>query len=237
MGANGRLFQAAGAAAAMAGLIGLTSSDIEIQDALRTQRWEYASDWIPHPVVRLTTTLPVAVNRAEGVTIVQARWGFEVGAGRPIGNARDDRLQESRLWSSMLSKSPCLIASTGIYEMIKKPEKTSYWFRRQDQKPIVMPGLAGERNIKGEKRLCAAIITTEPNKFFGQFHNRQVCALATKELDAWMSAEEPAEAMQLLHPPAEKDWEAVPVEDRIFKHGRIEMDDLVPTGPPVRWKA
>lgn len=219
----------------MAGLIGLTASDIDLQDALGTTRWEYDDKWIPHPVVRLTTTLPIAVNKDDGRAIIRARWGFDVGAGRPIGNARDDRLTESPMWKSMLGKTPCLIASSGIYEQIKEPKKQSYWFRRVDRKLIVMPGLWGERKVKGEARPCAVIVTTTPNAFFKQFHDRQVCALAKDELDRWMSARTPEAALALLHAPPNDEWEAVPVDDMIFQHGRREMEHLVPVGEPVRY--
>lgn len=220
----------------MAGLIGLTASDIDIQDALQVKRWKYDDEWIPHPVVRLTTTLPIAVNRPEGRAIVRARWGFDVGAGRPIGNARDDRLMESTLWKSMLAKTPCLFVTTGVYEQIREPEKKSYWFRRVDQKPIVMPGLSSERGVKGEKRMCAAIVTTSPNRLFGQFHDRQVCTLSGNELDGWMKETDPERALKLLHPPKDDEWEAVPIDDAIFGHGRREMEHLRPVGGPVRWK-
>jgi putative SOS response-associated peptidase YedK len=219
----------------VAGLIGLTASDIDIQDALGIGKWEYDGDWIPHPVVRLSTTLPVGVNRGKERAIVRARWGFDVGSGRPVGNARDDRLLESRLWSSLLGKSPCLFVTTGIYEMIKEPKKTSYWFRRVDRKPIVMPGLCGERGADGEKRLCAAIVTTKPNRFFGEYHDRQVCTLRRDELDAWMTTTDQTKALRLLHPPADDEWETVPVDDRIFRPGRVEMEHLVETGAPMRW--
>lgn len=220
----------------MAGLIGLTSSDIELQDALRVRRWEYEGAWIPHPVVRLTTTLPIAVNRADGPAVVRGRWGFNVGAGRPIGNARDDRLMESRLWSSLLGKSPCLVPSTGIYEQVREPKKTSFWFRRRDRKPMVMPGLWGERNVNGEKQLCCAIVTTTPNAFFKAFHDRQVCTLGPDEFDAWMTETDPRRLVKLLQPPTNDDWEAVPVDDRIFSPGRREMEDLIERGPPLRWE-
>lgn len=219
----------------MAGLIGLKSSDIEIQDALRVQRWKYDAPWIPHPVVRLTTTLPIAVNDPEGRAIVRARWGFDVGAGRPIGNARDDRLLESPLWRGLLGKNPCLFVSTGIYEQVRAPEKRSYWFRRRDQKPIVMPGLWAERGVRGEKRICAAIVTTRPNEFFARFHDRTVCTLARDEFEAWMTEADPTRATRRLHAPENDEWEAVPVDDRIFAHGRREMEDLVPIGEPVKW--
>src|SRR5919106_1691998 len=104
------------------------------------------------------------------------------------------------IWRSMLAKTPCLFVSTGIYEQVKEPKKVSYWFRRVDRKPIVMPGLWSERGVKGEKRLCAAIVTTTPNEFFGQFHDRQVCTLAPDEYDAWMTTTDPAKAVKLLHP-------------------------------------
>lgn len=222
----------------MAGLIGLTADDIVIQDALGAIRWAYEGEWIPHPVVRLTTTLPVAVNAKDGEReVVRARWGFNVGSGRPIGNARDDKLNVSRMWSSMLGKTPCLFASTGIYEMIKDSEgnKQSYWFRRTDQKPIVMPGLSGVRNVKDSAVLCGAIVTTEPNAFFKQYHNRQVCTLTPKEADVWMTETDPDELMALLHAPTNDEWEAVPVADRIFQKGRVEMEHLVETGEPERW--
>jgi putative SOS response-associated peptidase YedK len=92
--------------------------------------------------------------------------------------------------------------------------------------------------MKGEKRICAAIVTTEPNDFFGRYHARQVCALSdTKEMDAWMDETSQDKALKLLHPPRDDEWEAVPVEDRVFKHGRIEMEDLVPSGKPERHAA
>ena len=220
----------------MAGLIGLQAADIDIQDAFQVKRWKYEGEWIPHPVVRLTTTLPIAINEPDGRSIVRARWGFDVGAGRPIGNARDDRLTESRMWSSMLGKLPCLFAATAIYEQIREPEKISYWFRRRDQKPIVMPGLASERGKGDDKQWCAAIITTKPNDFFQQFHDRQVCALEAHELDAWMGERDPRKALKLLHAPDNKAWEAVPIDDRIFGAGRRELSDLVPIAEPIRWK-
>lgn len=69
---------------------------------------------------------------------------------------------------------------------------------------------------------------------FGQFHDRQVCSLEPDEFDEWMSETDPKRLVALLHPPAEAAWEAVPVDDRIFRHGRIETEDLIPIGAPVR---
>lgn len=222
----------------MAGLIGLTSNDIEVQDALGATRWKYEGEWIPHPVVRLTTTLPAAVTTEDGEReVVRVRWGFPVGP-RPVGNARDDRLQESPMWSKMLGtqKHHALFVTTGIYEMIKTDAgKQSYWFRRRDGRPIVMPGLVGPRNLHGEDRLCGAIITTDPNQFFAQYHNRQVCSLEQGEMDAWMQAD-PDKAPGLLHATPNDTWEAVPVDARIFGKGRREMEDLVAMGDPERWE-
>ncbi len=219
----------------MAGLIGLTSGDLDIQDALGAVHWRYDGDWIPHPVVRLTTTLPVAVEQEDGRAIVRARWGFPVGAGRPVGNCRDDRLTDSRMWASMFGTSHCLFAATGVYEMVRDgSKKTSWWFRRVDGDPIVMPGLIGERTVHGENRLCAAIVTTEPSAFFGRFHDRQVCSLDEAGRDKWMGETDKEKLFKLLRPAPDDEWEAVPVDGKIFGKGIREMEDLVETGRPVR---
>jgi len=221
----------------MAGLIGLTSSDIEVQDATGAVRWAYEGEWVPHPVVRLTTTLPAAITAADGVREVRrVRWGLPVGP-RPVGNARDDKLVASPLWSKMLGTGHALFVSSGIYEMVQGPDgKRSYWFRRRDGRPIVMPGLVAPRRLDGEERLCGAIITTAPNRFFGRYHARQVCSLEPDRLDDWMGADAQT-ALDLLRPAPEDAWEAVPVDDRIFAKGRREMDDLVAVGEPERWQA
>lgn len=99
-----------------------------------------------------------------------------------------------------------------------------------------MPGLCGVRRLHDEKRLCAAIITTKPNAFFAGYHDRQVCTLEDDELDAWMTASGPEEALRLLQPPDVDAWEVVPVDDRIFGRGRPELEDLVPIGEPERWE-
>ncbi len=217
----------------MAGLIGLTANDMEVQDALGAVHWDYQGQWAPHPVVRLTTTLPIAVQ-SEVREIRRARWGFPVSAGRAVGNCRDDKLTESPLWASMFGKRHCMVAATGIYEMVRENGiKTSYWFRRRDGRPIIMPGLVSERNIEGHLRLCCGIITTQPNQFFGRFHDRQVCVLEDDEMDAWMAAGHPGDMRRLLHAPADEDWEAVPVDNRIFQPGRRIMSDLQPLGAPL----
>lgn len=212
------------------------ASDIDVQDATGAVRWAYDGEWVPHPVVRLTTTLPVAVERDGERTVVRARWGFPVGP-RPVGNARDDKLQASPMWSKMLGRTHGLAVSTGIYEMVKKDGgKRSYWFRRRDQRPIVMPALYAMRRVKEQDVLCMAIVTTEPNDFFGQYHARQVCALEGDGLDRWMAASDAEEAMACLAAPPEDTWEAVPIDDRLFGKGRRELEDLVPTGEPERWE-
>lgn len=221
----------------MAGLIGLTADDMVIQDALSAKEWRFGMEWIPRPVCRLTTTLPVGVldETLDDIVVEPARWGFPVGP-RTVGNARDDKLQTSPMWSAMLGRSHCLVATSGIYEMVRDgDEKTSYWFRRRDQKPIVMPGLISERTVKGEQKTCVAIVTTEPNEFFGQYHGRQVCNLLPGEEEQWLRADETA-AMKLLKPASPEDWEVVPVDNRIFAPGRREMEDLVEVGAPVQFE-
>ncbi|HET6399605.1 MAG TPA: SOS response-associated peptidase family protein [Candidatus Thermoplasmatota archaeon] len=217
----------------MAGLIGLQAADIEVQDALGSTRWAY-DGWVPHPVVRLTTSMPVAVAAPEGRTVVKARWGFPVGP-RPVGNARDDKLRASPLWSGMLQDGRALAVATGVYEMADVGgRRQALWFRRIDGRPIVMPALVADRGIKGGQRLCAAIVTTQPNAFFGRFHDRQVCELDALQATAWLHAASVEDALALLAAPPEEAWEAVPVDGRIFRPGRVEAEHLVQVAPALR---
>src|SRR5947199_5525 len=96
----------------MAGLIGLTSSDIEIQDALRTSRWEYQSDWErtgrpPHGeshvakhVGQITLSHPQHGNlrasertHEEELLVPQARRETDRDAGA-LGGAHDEGREE-----------------------------------------------------------------------------------------------------------------------------------------------
>jgi putative SOS response-associated peptidase YedK len=219
----------------VAGLIGISSTHMEIVDALQVGKWEFEGTWAPRPVVRLTNALPAAVRRGKGVAIVRARWGIPVGPTRVVGNARDDRLIESPMWARMLGRQPCLMVATDIFEQVREPAKQAYAFRRADGKPIVMPGLFDERAVKGEKRICCAIVTTEPNEFFARFHDRQVCSLDRDEAAAWMAETDPRRAAKLLHAPEDDEWEAVPVFDRVFARDRRDAEGLKTVGPPVRW--
>lgn len=208
---------------------------MEIVDALQVGKWEFEGTWAPRPVVRLTNALPIAIRRGADTVGVRGRWGLPVGPSRVVGNARDDRLLDSPMWSRLMNRGRCLMVASDVFEMIREPEKQAYAFRRVDKKPIVMPGLYEERDVKGEKRLCCAIVTTEPNDFFARFHDRQVCELAHDEAHQWLHQTEAKLAMKLLHAPAEEDWEAVPVFDRVFAHDRRDSEGLKTVGPPVRW--
>jgi putative SOS response-associated peptidase YedK len=219
---------------AVAGLIGINAEKMELVDALQKGRWELEA-WNPRPVVRLTNRIPVARREGAEVVLRAARWGFPIGPSRPVGNARDDRLLESPLWRGLLETGRCLVAATGVFEMVKGEEKRYYWFRRADGRLLVMPGLCGERGVGDEVRLCAAIVTTAPNRFFAQFHERQVATLSESEAAAWLSAPDASSAVRFLHGPAEDEWEAVPVSARVFAHDRRDAEGVPVVGAPIRW--
>ena len=219
----------------MAGLIGIDAAQMDIVDALQRGRWEFEGPWNGRPVVRLTNRVPAARMEAGEVVVRDMRWGFPVGPSRPVGNARDDRLLESPLWSGLLKTGRCLIPATSIFELIREPAKQPYAFRPLAGKVMVMPGLSGERAAKEGKKLCAAIVTTQPNEFFARFHDRQVCVLTPLEAKQWLSTEDPHDAVKLLHAPARDAWEAVPVFDRVFAHDRRDSEGVKDLGPPIRW--
>lgn len=193
----------------MAVLLGLTSSREEIQNALRAVDWEF-DGWEPRSVLRVPEQVPIGVNAPQGRSVVEARWGFSVGRS-DLGIVQEDRVETNRLFSGMLGRSPCLFAASGVY--VEAHDGAVFWMRRQDGDPIVVPGLASVRPVGRKEVLCAALLVTEANVFHSRFSPRQLCALRKEEVDEWMYATTTDEALRYLHPPAEEDWEAVPVAE------------------------
>lgn len=209
----------------MAVLLGLTHPREDILNALRAVEWDYP-DWEPQPVVRVPQRVVVGVNLPRGRTAMPARWGFAMGR-TDVGVVQDDRVETNRLFSSMLGRSPALFPASGVY--VEGGDGGTHWMRRRDGRPIVIPGLASVREVGRSEELCAVMLVTEANVFHSQFSPRQVCALRPEEVDEWMYATTTDEALRFLHPPAEEDWEAVPVAGVPAADG-----EPVPVGEPVR---
>lgn len=131
-----------------------------------------------------------------------------------LGNARDDKIAQSKIYGASFRQRRCIVPVSGYYEFKKTGDKKTdpkvpYVFYVKGQP---MFGIAGIWDIwkdpsNGELLECFAIITTEPNELAAQIHNRMPVILEPQNYEQWLDPSEPdlGELQKLLKPyPVEK---------------------------------
>jgi putative SOS response-associated peptidase YedK len=136
-------------------------------------------------------------------------------------NARAETVAGAPAYRQPFRQKRCIVPATGFYEPDKihfdKSPFPWHYFQLKDQKVF---GFAGLYDIwkdrqTGREIYSYTIITTEPNRVVGEFHNRMPVILQKEDEDTWLNPDisEPAQLLPLLKSyPAEK-METWPVGD------------------------
>jgi putative SOS response-associated peptidase YedK len=134
--------------------------------------------------------LPILVGEGTGTKVRVARWGFPIPQ-RPNGvfNARIENVASSPMWKGLFGKSHGLFFLHGFYEWSDKGRKEPYFIHRNDGELLLLAALVGTRAIEGEPRLCASIITCEPNPQVGRIHDRMPVVIEEKDAASWLHPE------------------------------------------------
>lgn len=142
---------------------------------------------------------PIVTQAGRGRSLVAKAWGIPVaiqGAKgqrlvKPVTNARNDKLT-GFTWRHAVRERRCLIPATGYYE------------------PGLGPvGAKGEILFTVKERVCFFVaglweddaftmVTTEPNPFVAQFHDRMPVVLDDGDALAWLG-DEPLAGSDLAH--------------------------------------
>ncbi len=165
----------------MAGLVGIRGEDMDLVDALQRAKAQWPRGL---PFIRPHVLAPVIV-RADGADdFAPARFGMSKRF--TSFNARDDKLEESRLWKGMFGKSHAVAALSYVVEWVQEDgRKTPYLIGRRDRGLLLTPALIGPY-LDDKSQKGFAICTREPSPFFAHFHNRMV-GVMTQELAArWL---------------------------------------------------
>lgn len=139
--------------------------------------------------------LVLGVARSAGArSLEQLHWGIAApwkSDGAQLINARGEKLQESRLWKSMLPEGRVAIPADGFYEWkaaaAKGAKKQPFMFTRSDGAGFWFAGLA-TRAAEDDPR-CCVIVTVEPNELVEDIHNRMPAMLHSDQLETWLSAD------------------------------------------------
>ncbi len=181
-----------------------------------------------------TQRLPVVVED-EARRVEEMRWGLEPrwlrerGAGRPLINARDDRLTSAPTFREALRERRCIIPASYFIEWSGSQGrfKTPYLFRSVDGQLMGLAGLWFEEGGGGRSYV---IITTSANKLVRSYHNRMPVALARSEEGLWLdpSQSDPALLTGLLRPYPAVKMEACPMSRRANSPAEDSARLLVP---------
>ena len=140
----------------------------------------------------------------DGKRVMQLmRWGLvpswakdETIASKLI-NARGETVAEKPSFRTSFKKRRCLVPATGYYEWKVLPEslptkklKQPMYFTVKKGEPFSFAGLwdSWER-FDGKRIVTYTIITTEPNEFAAEVHNRMPVILHKKDEELWLEGD------------------------------------------------
>ena len=114
-------------------------------------------------------------------------------------NARLETVDSLKTFKPAYEKRHCLIPCTGFYEWKgERGDKQPYLIQRKDEEPLMLAGL-WERWKSDEKEVYSfTILTTEPNSFMENYHNRMPVMLSNDNYEPWLSNDVDKENLEFL---------------------------------------
>lgn len=227
------LLPPASIAVVMAGVIGLRGPDIDRREALRGYKVEFKD--ADRPFIRPHTGLPVLYMKGDKPVVERHVFGFSKRFSS--FNAREDKLDDSKMWSTMWGKHHGVAPVSYILEWAGEgEEKVPYRIERADGAAMAVPALVGAYWEHKEDR-AFALVTIEPNEFVRSFHDRMIGQLTDEGVDMWLHPEKTGKPglRKLLAPPPNDELVARPLRKDA---GKAKFDDpkwLEPVGPALTW--
>ena len=162
-------------------------------------------------------------------------------------NARSETAATKPAFRAAMRHRRALMPASGFYEWKRDPaskQSQAYWVRPAGGAPVAF-GALHETWIAadGSEIDTVAILTTDANPAFAAIHDRMPVTIAPADFDRWLDCRtrEPRDVADLLVPPAEGFYEAVPVSDAVNKvanagpgvQERVEPKDFARPAPPA----
>jgi putative SOS response-associated peptidase YedK len=163
-------------------------------------------------------------------------WAKDPQIGNKMINARAETLAEKPSFRNAFKRRRCLILADGFYEWKSEEQngrtiKTPMYIKFKDNHPFAFAGLweTWQATDGSEVRSCA-IITTEPNAFMKQIHNRMPVILPQTQYAKWLDPKEadPASLQGLLIPYPPEELNAFPVSRRVNDPANDTAECILP---------
>lgn len=178
-------------------------------------------------------TMPVVLSNGRN-SLESIKWGlipFWSKEPKSLAiNARIEGILSKPSFRKPIRYHRCLIPATGFYEWKKEPnEKSPYYIHRKDGDLFAVAGIFDEwAGAEAEPMKSFAIVTTAPNEFMAQVHNRMPVILAPEQEAAWLTTEPDKTNLlvESLQPPSPDLMEMYPVS-REVNWGGNDSPELV----------
>lgn len=144
-----------------------------------------------------TQEIPVIVIDESGERILKPmKWGLRARWAKPGDtkaptpfNARAESVLDKPMFRNLVKSNRCLVPARGYYEWQNRGDhKQPFLISLPGEPLIAFAGLYDEFVPQGEDEPVASytILTTDPNEFAGQFHNRMPVILEREDEDDWI---------------------------------------------------
>ena len=158
-------------------------------------------------------------------------WAKDPKIGNRLINARSETLAEKPSFRTAYRRRRCLILTDGFYEWRKNPDKTKtpMYIQLESQEPFAFAGLWEQWfSPHGDQVLTCTIITTQPNDFMAQIHNRMPVILPPEAYAQWLDPVEqkPDTLQPLLKPYPAEEMTAYPVSRQV-NNPRNDVPDCI----------
>ena len=189
-----------------------------------------------------TDEAAVVVQRDERRAVVGYRWGLIPGwsddpriASRTF-NARAETVATSPVFRDAFRRRRCLVPVDGFYEWLREgTRRQPMLIHDPDREPLALAGLwTGRKDeLSGEWLRTFTIVTTAPNTFMGDIHNRMPVVVPRDRWAAWLdpTPREPGELRALLEPSDAIELTAYPVVPLVNNVRNQGPDLLTPFEP------
>ena len=185
------------------------------------------------PRFNIAPTQPILVVRAayddaaKGRQAGFVRWGLvphwvkDPNDFPTLINARAETAFEKPSFRAAMRHGRVLVPASGFYEWQsrgKGQRKQPFYVRPRDGGLVSFGGIAERwQGPDGEEMGTGAIVTTGPNGTFGALHDRMPLVVPPERRDAWLDCKgtHAEEVQDMLVPPDEEFWEAVPVDPAV----------------------
>ncbi|KGP77613.1 MULTISPECIES: SOS response-associated peptidase [Paenibacillus] len=181
-------------------------------------------DYRPNYNVAPMQFIPSIIATSNGNRLGSLRWGLvpswakDDKIGSKMINARAETLTEKPAFKRLISSKRCIVPCSGFYEWKKDVSgKQPMRILMRDNSIFSLAGLYDTwLDPDGNKLSTCTIITTEPNIFMAEIHNRMPAIIRPQDEEEWLNREtDKKSVIGLLRPFAAEEMRAYKVDSSV----------------------